>query len=118
MKYEWPPPGYADRASWWFAGYVLGLLTACALAIVFGGCWTQPPDVVEPQPPAYPPSAQNQLSCGRLVQMVGRVPFQPLFAECASGTNDDYWYCKSVQNERYAADLRNWVMMAIAECAQ
>lgn len=45
MKFEYPPPGYIDRASWWFAGYVCGLLFAAAVAIVGGGCSKPAPRV-------------------------------------------------------------------------
>lgn len=38
MKFEYPPPGHVDRASWWFVGYVCGLACAAAWMILGGGC--------------------------------------------------------------------------------
>ena len=40
MRYD---DEYNTRAGIWFAGYVFGLLSACALAIVSGGCAASKP---------------------------------------------------------------------------
>ena len=103
-----------DRAGWWFAGYVCGLIAAAVFVICVGGCWTAPaePTVEYVERVVTPPN----LDCRKLPALVGKVPAEPLMLECATGNLEDYHYCRAEQYRRWAEYERDWIALAIAEC--
>lgn len=116
MRFEYPPPGYVDRASWWFAGYVCGLLFAAAFAMLSGGCWMEAQRCAPVDPIIVHDIRPADLSCAKL-RTVGKVPPDPDFKACTDGPTDDYFYCRAVELQRYSDALHTWIGNAIAECS-
>jgi hypothetical protein len=106
---------WSDVLGWLFTGWVLGLITACALAMSVGGCWhgevVREVPVVEWRTPTV-----SRWDCHKLVALVGKVPHEPLFLECADPDPANYYYCRADQYRRWAESMRDWIHAAIAEC--
>jgi hypothetical protein len=112
MKWEPDDAYWSDRAGAWFAGYVFGLLSACAFAIASGGCWSGTAHCPEPGPTYTLRQGTAPKPCVDGL----KVPERPDFSTC-EGDEEEFWYCRSVKLDFYADALNGWILSATARCA-
>lgn len=97
----------------WFAGYICGLIAACAPALT-SGCWhTVERDVECRYPTTFKSGAMD---CAKLQTIAGKLPAYPEDKLCVDDV-DRYWSCRVMELSAYAAALHSWSQTAIAVCA-
>lgn len=111
MKHWSDDPTWNERAGAWFAGYVFGLLSACALAIASGGCWSGTAHCPETGPTYTLRQGAAPKPCTHDMPL----PERPEFFSCSD--SDEYWYCRAVRLDAYNDKLTSWITNAIARCA-